>query len=68
MKCSVEIVAQVEWATEVEVDSREQAEEIAREEFEMSQATNSTFVELINSITVIKLPESGESSGEGESE
>ena len=68
MKYNVEIAAQIEWATEVEADSREQAEETAREEFEMSQATNSTFVELINSITVIKLPESGESSGEGESE
>lgn len=57
MKYNVQIKAQIQWATEVEADSPDAAEEKAQEEFEMSQATNSTHVEVINWIDTDEVKE-----------
>lgn len=57
MKYNVQIKAQIQWATEVEADSPDAAEEKAQEEFEMSQATNSTHVEAINWIDADEVKE-----------
>lgn len=52
MKYRITIEAQVLWETDVEADSSDAAVDEAKENFESSQWTNSTKVELINSITV----------------
>lgn len=62
----VRIEAQVEWAAEVEADSYEAAEEEAKEQFETSQWTNDTSIELINRITVVEAEQRGEGAEGGE--
>jgi hypothetical protein len=53
----IKIKAQVEWETEMEAASPEEAERVARYEFDLSQLDNNTLVVCVNEIQAVPIKE-----------